>query len=235
MRISTLLALLVSPACAFEGLEREPEPLPETFDDLEGAVTVSGIQVLPAVIHPGDRVTLREPTRTPRGQPAAVYIWSACAGEVEGGDWGRETTWIAPADPGVYAVTVNIGNVPFDDPSRVVSLCVAEADEESCPELEGASPAIESLTATPGSFVQATECPGACQTALESSVSLPEGGSARYLWTTRGGEVEGEGAAVRWHLPAVGCCTESYTAALTVCGPDGQAATGQVDVVVIPG
>ncbi|MBI2892984.1 MAG: hypothetical protein HYY06_05495 [Deltaproteobacteria bacterium] len=232
-RVAIALALVAG--CGFDTLERAPEPQPETFDDLEGAATIEGIQVLPAIIHPGDRVTLREPTRTPRGQPAAVYIWGACDGALEGNGWGRETSWVAPAEPGTYAVTVNISAVGFDEPSRVIPLCVVGDDEESCPEPGGAAPVLESLTASPGSFVQAQECAGPCETALDAGVGAADGNELRYLWTTRGGNVVGDGAAVRWLLPAVGCCTESFTAAITVCGGTGTAATGQVNVVVIPG
>ncbi|MBI4509526.1 MAG: hypothetical protein HY698_07800 [Deltaproteobacteria bacterium] len=233
---TALLAGCLAWGCGFDDLRHAPEANPQPTDNLPGAVTIGGIQVLPAVIHPGDKVTLRDPARPRPGDPAAVYLWDACEGVLEGATHGREVTWVAPSVPGVYSVAVNISNSPSGVPSRILPLCVAPVGEDACPEVPGEDLTFETILATPDSFVQSADCEGPCETTLQAKVSWPGSRAPSYRWTTRGGEVTGAGHSVQWLLPMVGCCTESFAAAVTACGPNGSnAATGIVNVVVTPG
>lgn len=220
--------------CGFDDLDRAPPPEDE-LDTLEGGVDVGGILVAPAVIHPGDRVTMLDPIRPRPGDPAPLYLWDACGGAFESLTYGRETTWIAPGEPGAYAIAINVANAVRDLPSRVISLCVVGEGDGPCAEPQGAAPVLETLTASPGFFVQETDCPGSCRTRLDAEVVVPEGVTVEYLWALRGGDVAGAGPSVEWLLPTVGCCTESYAAAVTVCGDNAHATTGFTSVVVSPG
>lgn len=230
----TVAAVIGLVGCGFDDLERAPDPGPEATDDLEGAVEINGIQILPAIIHPGDEVTLHDPVRPSPGQPATVYLWDACGGTIQGADFARDTTWLAPDEPGLYAVTVNLANTQRDDPSRVLPLCVVD-ESEACPSEPAEAPVLDSVAADPSSFDQTLDCGGSCRTTVEAVVTIPDASEPMYRWRTRGGEIEGAGPVVLWLLPTVGCCTESFITAVTVCGAPGAAATGFTNAVVAPG
>lgn len=238
------LAFLLA-AC---GVDRpRPVPSPSSQDDTPGAPSssstsssapgtaiVSGFEVTPAVIHPGDRVKLRDPANPMPDQPASSYLWTACDGSFDAVSYGRETYWIAPSAPGLYAVAVDIVVNAHGPASRVLALCVAAAGETSCAQAASASPVIHAIRTSQTSYVQSEECPGSCTTHIDADVLPSPGAPPSYVWTTRGGQIVGSSASVDWQLPAVGCCTQTFNAALTVCGAPGAAATGFVDVVVLP-
>lgn len=217
--------------CGFEPLE-PVTGRPGTFDTLDESVVVNGIQVSPKVIHPGDRVTLRDPFVPGPGQRAPLYFWDACAGTVsQDAPHGREANWVAPAQPGFYDVTVNVGNAVHAAPSRAVRLCVVPRGEETCAQSPRPPPEMRALAATPSELT----CGAVCETNLESLVDAPDGSSTlTYRWLIARGQILGSGAMVHWQLPAAGCCPETYTAALTACDPLHGAATGMASVVATP-
>ncbi|MBI2388557.1 MAG: hypothetical protein HYV09_02975 [Deltaproteobacteria bacterium] len=195
---------------------------------------IEGI-VAPKLIHAGDRVTLRDPARLSKDDGAPVLLWMACDGLLEPGSSAAEVLWTAPSTPGVYAVTVNFAINAHGAPSRVLRLCVAPPGATSCETTEAAPPTLRAVSAEKNMFVQETECEGSCTTRVHAEASPPGEAPLTWRWYTGAGNIVGTASTVDWQLPAVGCCTETYSAAVTVCGPQGTAATGYVNVVVIPG
>ncbi len=234
-RLAATVAAIQALACGFPPLVRVTAADPELAGDSGEGVAIDGIRVSPAVIHPGDRVTLRDPTPTDPGQPAPLYYWDACDGALEGGTatYGPQAVWTAPPAPGLYAVSLNVANAPRERPSRVFPLCVVAGGESTCP-ASGGAVTLAALQATPDSFRQGPDCGGSCASDVKAEVVAPGGTPVRFRWAVRRGEVVGEAMAVRWQLPTVGCCTETFTIAFTACAPDGAAATGFTHVVVFP-
>ncbi|MBI3074330.1 MAG: hypothetical protein HYY84_19645 [Deltaproteobacteria bacterium] len=198
------------------------------------AAVVNGIEVIPAVILPGARVTLRDPAPIDPTGAAPLYYWDACDGVLDKSvaAFGPRATWVAPETPGLYAVTVNITNTTRENRSRVVALCVVASDAGSCPPASAIGDA--SVSAAPETHRQDIDCSGSCLSTLTMAVTPPNESLARYRWVTRQGSVTGAGATAVWQLPTVGCCTETSTAAVTACGSGGAAATGFTHVVVFP-
>ena len=226
-----IVVMSLLPACGFDPLVEAP-PANTVFDDLPGAITINGIQVSPAVIHPGDTVILRDPVRPEDGPPYALYYWTTCNGPVAQKNLlAREVTWLAPAEPGIYAVTANITNRERSNPSRVLPLCVVPEGQESCLIPAPVPQTLTSLMASPNSFI---DCPGGCEATLKADVHAGQAESIVYRWQTQSGEIIGAQAEATWHLPRVDCCTETFTAVLTTCSPGGRATTGFTTATVVP-
>ncbi len=229
--ILAVIGSLLFLSCGFD----EFQPAEPGVDEVEDTGNADGIKVSPAVIHPGERVALSDPVVPDPNDRVPLYYWDACDGVIEQEVPSTgEATWIAPEQPGIYSISVNITNVVRDNPSRVLSLCVAPPGKTACAGAPNTDlPETVSLTATPSEMRQDSQCPDRCESTLDTGLSGTVS-EVTFLWQARHGLLHGAGASVRWSLPVVGCCTEFFTAAVTVCDANGGAATGVTGVLVMP-
>lgn len=246
-RVVTCWGLMALASCSHDPLQ----PVGDEGSDLGGA---GEIRIEPEKIEAGARVLLTDLTPDDPDFPARSYYWTACEGTIEpggAGSDGRTAVWMAPQEPGSYAVTMvssTIGAGGWVRQSKVLHLCVggeaaaaaAEAvfrergiphrhHDAECPTAANSDPVFTNISATPDNLV------GSGDATLVSSAADPEGDSLTYGWTAQGGELSSLNApSVQWKLPPVSCCTEQYTASVTVCDGRGGAAADAVTVTVYP-
>ncbi|MFC2021121.1 PKD domain-containing protein, partial [Chloroflexota bacterium] len=112
------------------------------------------------------------------------YTWSATGGSFFGA--GANITWVAPATPGTYAVTVTVTDGNGGEVKKQLTLGVRANH----------SPVIESMTANPLRVRIANTSVIQC-TAFDK-----DGDKLTYTWEATGGSISGTGTTVTWTAPS---------------------------------
>lgn len=138
------------------------------------------------------------------------YAWSA-SGNVSGE--GSTVTWMAPAAPGDYTITVKVTDGRGGEAAAELTIGVAVNHP----------PHIVSLTSE---FEQVKK---AMSTAIECTASDPDEDKLSYAWSASGGNISGERSAATWVAPdAFG----TYTITVTVTDGRGGEATESIHIEV---
>ena len=153
-----------------------------------------------------------------------TYEWEAEGGNISGS--GSPVTWTAPEEPGIYNISVVVGD-ELDAETRT-SLPIVVAAEQP-------APVIQSLTATtdnPGYIRQKSGGYEILQVSeyctIECIAADPNDGELHYIWSTERGGISGNGAKVTWTLPP--SSTEEFV--ITVMVADGRGGIASEDVTI---
>jgi hypothetical protein len=142
------------------------------------------------------------------------YQWLVSKGDVSGD--GSRITWTAPDTPGFYSISVIVADEGGAESSMTLTLNVAA----------NALPVIIGLEAEePG-------CRTNASVMVECTACDPECDILAYRWQATGGEIEGEGASVRWNSPGE---AGTYTITVSVTDGMGGVAEHSLDIEVEEG
>ena len=121
------------------------------------------------------------------------YEWSASGGSITGA--GREITWRAPEETGIYYITVEVSDPYGGSDTRTLPLSV----------VTGQPPAIEQMLITADHcYLRTNTSPYKVGQGKEYHVQCivaDTGVQLSYQWSCTGGEISGEGSAITWAAP----------------------------------
>lgn len=153
-----------------------------------------------------------------------TYEWETEGGNIS--DSGSSVTWTAPEEPGIYNISVVVGD-ELDAETRT-SLPIVVAAEQP-------TPVIQSLTVTTNIPAYIKQKPGGYEIlqkseycTLECIATDPNDGELHYIWSTERGGISGSGAKVTWTLPP--SSAEGFVITVTVA--DGRGGIASEDVTI---
>lgn len=112
------------------------------------------------------------------------YAWSASGGGFGGS--GASNTWQAPAQQGVYDITLVVDDGKGGSAKAKTTITVSD----------NRAPAITSLTANPVNVNLGGH------TTIKCVANDPEGDIVRYSWNVSEGSISGSGSQVSWSAPS---------------------------------
>lgn len=141
------------------------------------------------------------------------YSWSASGGTISG--IGKQASWNAPDEPGLYYISVSVNDVGGNEATGQVYVGVTG----------DALPVIYGLVADPSAVGAGTHG------TLKCWAVDPEGGTLNYAWEVSCGTLNGSGSEVSWLAPeeAAQCVVK-----VRVTDPNGGAADMTMNINVLP-
>jgi hypothetical protein len=125
------------------------------------------------------------------------YNWSASGGNISG--TGPEVIWTAPAEVGMYDITVVVNDGHGGEATGSIALTASN----------GPPPIIEGLnvTAKEPKYLKETTTGYKVAKTYEYIIACNASGNGAlsYNWTCTGGNISGEGSTINWTAPNTAC------------------------------
>jgi hypothetical protein len=124
------------------------------------------------------------------------YNWSANGGNISG--TGPEVIWTAPAEVGMYDITVVVNDGHGEEATGSIALTASN----------GPPPIIEGLNVTAEhEYLKETTTGYKVAKTYEYIIACNASGNGilSYNWTCTGGNISGEGSTINWTAPNTAC------------------------------
>jgi hypothetical protein len=148
-----------------------------------GKLAVQSLSPVQNQTVPGGTVVVVSSVTNPGNGPLN-YTWSASGGGFGGS--GANNTWQAPAQQGVYDITLVVDDGKGNSAQGKTSITVSD----------NRAPAITGLSADPVNVNLGGH------TNIKCVANDPEGDIVRYSWNAAEGSIDGTGSQVTWNAPS---------------------------------
>jgi len=148
-----------------------------------GQISIDSLSPVQNQTTPGGTVVIVSSVNNPGSGPVN-YKWSASGGGFGGS--GANNTWQAPAQQGVYEITLAVDDGKGNSAQAKTSITVSD----------NRAPVINSITANPVNVNLGGH------TTIKCVANDPEGDIVRYSWHAAEGTINGSGSQVTWSAPS---------------------------------
>jgi hypothetical protein len=176
-----------------------------------GKLAVQSLSPVQNQTTPGGTVVVVSSVSNPGNGPLN-YTWSASGGGFGGS--GANNTWQAPAQQGVYDITLVVDDGKGNSGQAKTSITVSD----------NRAPAITSLTSDPVNVMLGGHANIKCV------ANDPEGDIVRYSWNASEGSISGSGSQVTWNAPS-----KAGEFGITCVVSDGKGAEAKQTLTVVVG